>query len=89
MTLRWFDVHSPVSRYGVGKIEVSDDTITKTSPAYRWALSRHFETTRRVWERDGFELVERFECNCKGFNKPARKHPPIPNDSELYHRISP
>lgn len=91
MTLRWFDIHSPHHR-GVGKIEVKDDKIVRTSPAYRWALGLGFEEMYTKWERNGFNMVERMMCNSKSYDVKKKYVPPSdkpPSDHELYERVSP
>lgn len=89
MTLRWFDIHSPHNWYNVGKIEVEGDKIKRTSPAYRWALGLYFEDTLHQWQRDHFDVIERFECNSKSFDSKKKYVLPAPSDSQLYHRVSP
>ncbi len=89
MELRWFDIYSPHVRSRVSQIEVRGDKIIRTSPALRWALGFSFEWKCRDWDREGYRLVERFECNCKSFDKPGKYKPTPPNDSQLYYRVSP
>lgn len=85
---RWFDIRNPHNRFGVGQIEVEGDFITKASPAYRWAVGRHFETEAAHWYRSRFILEERSVCNSKSFNR--IKRPVVgPSDSQLYKRVSP
>ena len=88
MALRWFDIHSPYNR-GVGAIEVNGDKIVRTSPAYRWALGFSFEEKRRTWDRECFELVERYAVNSKSFDVKKKYMPPAPSDSELFQKVSP
>lgn len=86
-TPRWFDIHSPHHR-GVGKVQVENGVVTKTSPAYRWALSKHWSELLWNWEREGFHWVERYEPNCKSFDSKKMNTNRAPSDAELYRRIS-